>query len=367
MISPYRIKFRNKFNTDFDLICGCSFDSDHGNTESFFNKEVISSNIYDGSRRNIHGYKYSEIMNVQFTLIKQDYSDISDRENRQIIAWLTGSNKVEELIVYKDDSEVISYRLIGNIINIEQYKMANNRVVGMVINFEHISPYAYSPVKTVTKTVTSPEEFVINCRSDVYEKLLYPKITVTMGGTDNNGVLCMPVDTDPTASDYTMVEDLIYKYNKEYYIKINGLVATKIQVLNTLPSATSDTYNNYYLNLYDQLIYKGTINDNGQYAWEKLNKTGAGVEIKNTYFENGQETTVASMVTDCFKGESIILDGDNKIISSTETSKELPIRIFGDSFNWQWIGFVPGENSITISGNCTVKFEWVEPIKIGNL
>ena len=367
MISLNRFSFLNKFSTDFDVLADVFLDSDHGAIETFLNKDTISSTIYDGSRRNVHNYKYNEVLSPRFTLIKNNFGEFTEHENRKILAWLSGSNKVEKMVCYKDDSEVISFVLIGNITQIEQRKLANSRVIGYEFVFEHIAPYAYSPVKTVTKTVTSPEEFIVHSHSDVYEKYIYPKITVTMGGADEYGVLCMPVDEDPTAPDYVMVDDLIYKYNGEYYIKINGLVATKIKVFNILPSATVDTYNNYYLNLYDQLIYKGTVNDNGQYAWEKLNKTGAGFEIKNTYFEDGQETTVAAMVTDCYINEPIVLDGDNKLITSSETSVELPIRIFGDSFNWEWVCLVPGENHITVSGNCTVKFEWVEPIKIGNL
>ena len=43
------------------------------------------------------------------------------------------------------------------------------------------------------------------------------------------------------------------------------------------------------------------------------------------------------------------------------------MRIIGDSFNWEWIYLVPGENQITVSGGCEVTIQWVEPIKIGNV
>ena len=155
MISPYRIKFRNKTNEDFDVIVGASFDSDSGNTASFLNRESTSSNTYDGHRRNVHGYHYTDVLTVSFTLIKQDYTDITDNERRMMYAWLTGSNKVEELVVYKDDSEVVSYKLIGQFINIEHYKLGNGRDVGVVCTFEHIAPYAYSLPKTITKTINT--------------------------------------------------------------------------------------------------------------------------------------------------------------------------------------------------------------------
>lgn len=359
MVAPYRIKFRNQTNEDYDLIVGTAFDSDHGNTESFFNKEAVSSSIYDGSRRNVHGYHYTEVMNVSITLIKQDYSDITDRETRRIISWLTGSNKVEELTVYKDDSEVISYRLIGNVTNIEQYKMGNNRVVGYVINFENIAPWAFSPVRIITKICTEPTTFTFNCKTDVYEKHLFPRITVTVGDS-----FYIPVQEDPTTEFFEMLDNTVYKFENSYYAKVNNqkyhISVTESKIETQVPSAA--TVGKYCLSLSDNIIYKGVALDN-KYGWEKAVQTGAGFEIKNTYYENGVDVTVCSIITDCFENETITIDGDNRLISSSET----PMRIIGDSFNWEWLYLVPGENHITVSGVGTFIFEWVEPIKIGNL
>lgn len=362
MVAPYRIKFRGQTNIDFDLLCDLSFDSDHGNTDSFLAKESMSSNVYDGSRRNVHGYRYTDVMNVSFTLIKRDYTDITDRERRKIIAWLTGSNKVEELTIYKDDSEVVSYRLLGGFTNIEHYKMANNRDVGVVATFEHIAPYAYSPVKTRTINVPEDEQpIIIKCRTDVYEKPLYPKIQVTIGDS-----LYLPITEDPTVDTYEMLDNTVYKYNNAYYVKVNGqkqtvsgIFATNIENQTT----DADTYGKYYLCSTDRCVYKSIIDKSESYAWEMISKVGVGFEIKNTYYENGKDITVKSSVVGCDTNKVITLDGDNRIISSSET----PMRIFGDSFNWEWIYFVPGENHIEIAGDCTVTFQWVEPIKIGNM
>lgn len=359
MIAPHRIKFRGKSNDDFDLICGAAFESgDNGETESFLSKEAVSSNIYDGSRKNIHGYHYTEVINVQITLIKKNYESITEQENRKILAWLTGSNKTEELIVYKDDSEVVSYRLIGNVISVDQYKLANNRVVGYIFSFENIAPYAYSPVKTVTKTITSPETFIINCHTDAYEKNLYPKITVKIGDS-----MYIPVDEDPTSDSYDMLDNVIYEYDGHRYIKINGQKHS-IRTVPNIDNTTSDesTYNNYYFATADNYVYKGTIVKD-VYGWEQVAKIGTGFEIKNTYYEYNKDITVKSSVVDCHKHEVITIDGDNRLIASSET----PMRIIGDSFNWEWLYFVPEENHITICGNCTVIFEWVEPIKIGHI
>lgn len=362
MIAPYKIKFRGKTNLDFDLICHESFESDHGNTESFLSKESMSSNMYNGVRKNVHGYRYTDVINVSFTLIKSDYSDIEDIEFRRISAWITGSNQVEELAVYKDDSEVISYRLLGGFTNIEHYKMGNGRNVGVIATFENISPYAFSPVKTVT---ADPIE-IINCNTDAYENFLYPKITVTIGKPNEDGVMCIPITEDPMADGYEMMDNTVYQYENHYYTKVNEQKQTLSGVFSAnIDKQTPDstTYNKYYLCNADHYIYKGIINENSSYAWERYNKIGAGFEIKNTYYENGRDITVSTIVTDNHQNEIITIDGDNRVISSSDT----PMRIIGDSFNWEWLYFVPGENTITVAGNCTAVFQWVEPIKIGQM
>jgi hypothetical protein len=378
LISPYKIKFRHKTNVDFDLIVGATFDSDHGSVESFLNKESTTSNTYDGSRRNVHGYHYTDVINVSFTLIKRDYTDITDDERRKIYAWLTGSNKVEELTIYKDDSEVVSYRLIGGFTSIEHYKMGNGRDVGVVVNFEHIAPYAYSPVKTITKSVTTPETFILNCRTDAYETKLYPRLTVKIGES-----IYLPVTEDPSDPNFQILDNTIYEYHYDVtnsatgkvthhttlYVKVDGGVRALSGVfdegMDKQQIDSAQYVDAYYLCNADKYIYKGAFNDSGHY-WQKLIKVGAGFEIKNTYFDGDMDITVRSIVTNCYTPEVITLDGDNKIISSSDSS--IPyIRVFGDSFNWEWIYLVPGKNHITISGQCDVIIEWVEPIKIGNM
>lgn len=387
MISPYRIKFRNKTNTDFDLIVGAAFDSDNGNTESFLNKESTSSSIYDGSRRNVHGYHYTDIMNVSFTLIKQDYTDITDDERRRIYAWLTGSNKVEELVIYKDDSEVISYRLLGGFTSIEHYKLANGRDVGVVVNFEHIAPYAYSPVKSITKSITKPETVTINCNTDVYEKNIFPRITIKVGNS-----IYLPIEDNPMDPNFIAMDNTIYEYHYDVkneetgdvthktslHVKVNGGMRTLSGTFGTNienQKVTASEVGLYYLCDTDKYIYKGsetkTTDDSGNtiitgHYWERLIQVGAGFEIKNTYFNGEVDKTVKSVVTNCYEKEIIILDGDNKIISSSNS--DIPyMRVFGDTFNWEWIHLVPGKNHITISGQCDITIEWVEPIKIGNM
>ena len=361
MISLNRFSFRGNFSTDFDLIAGMSFDDDNGATETFLNKEAVSSTVYDGTKHNVHGYKYTDALTTKLTLVKKNRGEFSDFENRKILAWLTGSSQVEKMVCYRDDSDVISFVLIGNITQIEQRKISNSRIVGYEFTFEHIAPWAYSPIRTITKDITLPEQITIDCYTDVYEKNIYPKIQVTIGDS-----LYLEVAENPMVDTYIMLDNTVYKYGNSYYVKINGQKQTISGIFATdIENQTPDdsTYNKYYLCNTDLYIYKGIINEDSTYAWQRLIKIGAGFEIKNTYYKDSKDISITSTVTDCHKNEVITLDGTNRVISSSET----PMRIFGDSFNWDWIYLVPGENNITVSGGCKVTIQWVEPIKIGNV
>jgi hypothetical protein len=85
--------------------------------------------------------------------------------------------------------------------------------------------------------------------------------------------------------------------------------------------------------------------------------------VSNTYQYQGEEITVCSTIVGCHKEEVIIFDGANKLISSSET----PMRIIGEDFNWVFPYLMNGNNNISISGKCAVKFEWTEPRKVGQL
>ena len=366
MISLNRFFFRGKSSIDFDLLTELAFDGDSGSTETFLNRDAVSSSVYDGSRVNVHNFKYTENLNVKLTLIKNDFSDFNEFENRKILSWLTGSTKVEKMVCYKDDSEVVAFVLMGNITQIEQRKMGNGRVVGYDITFFHIAPYAYSPVRIVTKTVVEPKTFVINCYTDVYEKHLYPQVEITIADIGEDGVSCLPVIEDPMADGYDMFNNTIYKYENAYYTKVNNQ-KRQIQIFKGKiedKSIDETTYGKYYCATYDRCIYGCILQaDTSLYTWQKFGKIGAAFEIKNTYYEDGKDVVVSAIVTDNYENEVITINGDNRVISSSAT----PMRIIGDTFNWVWPYFVPGENHITISGNCTVTFQWVEPIKIGNV
>lgn len=70
---------------------------------------------------------------------------------------------------------------------------------------------------------------------------------------------------------------------------------------------------------------------------------------------------IESKILNNQSNEIITLDGDNEILFS----ERIGGRIFGNDFNLQWFPLKPGDNEITITGKCHIKFEWREPRKIG--
>ena len=104
MISPKRIKFRNKTNIDYDVIVDCAFESgDSGEVESYLNREAITTETYDGSYTRNHGYKYEEPLVATITFIKKNFEEFTPEENRRMLSWLTSARNAERLEIYHDD------------------------------------------------------------------------------------------------------------------------------------------------------------------------------------------------------------------------------------------------------------------------
>ena len=54
------------------------------------------------------------------------------------------------------------------------------------------------------------------------------------------------------------------------------------------------------------------------------------------------------------------------LFQTVQTTTESKARsVIGNDFAWKWLPLAPGGNRIRITGNCTITFEWREPIKIG--
>ena len=115
---------------------------------------------------------------------------------------------------------------------------------------------------------------------------------------------------------------------------------------------------------------KMTINidtDDNQPIYPRItvhqNGTSGDIKIINQHYDffNNASAPVITTVKNNGQTEQIVLDGTNRIISSSNTK-----RIFGDDFvNWTWLPLYDGRNEITVEGNCEVKFEYREIRKVG--
>ena len=105
------------------------------------------------------------------------------------------------------------------------------------------------------------------------------------------------------------------------------------------------------------------IDDKGVKHNSTTNSSGiqtTSVSIRNTYTDDKDEVRVFdTLVKNNIKGERIVLDGANKVVSSSST------RIFGNDFSWSWLPLYDGKNVLSFIGNCTVTIEYREPRKVG--
>ena len=326
MISLNRIKFGGAFSNELnmpDLIMDCAFDSDDSEASTFLTREAVASESYDGRHRRINSFKYTETFAPKFTFIKKEFVDFTQEEIRALLKYLTFTDATGLLEAYDDDSNVVSWASIGNFSEIQLYKIANKRVVGITAVWDSISPFALSDLYTVTKTPTATDNKIIIEIDTDDNKPVCPRVTIKQKGT----VVEIPEEITLNAlSD--MVENTVYFNGTTYYWKTSA--------------STDDAYFNESTSL--------------------PNIETTSVRLRNTHtdFLNQSKNLDAVIVKNNTPEETIVLDGANKIVSSDSTR-----RIFGDDFNLQHLELYDGKNEIAIEGNCEVTFEWREARKIG--
>lgn len=412
MISPFKIKWRSYSSLDFDVWTELAFgQGDSGETETFLSKEAVVSESYDGSIKRAYGYKYTESPTFTLTFIKKNYDDFTRDENRKILAWLTGSKSAGFIDVYTTDSERPEFCCLGNFISVNQYKMGNSRIVGYTAEFESLTPYCFSPLWSVTS--------MIPCFADKTEPLsVYrwkahynstnagPQYLYTLSshltldtamlqymGDESNFtdtglipweriVTITDGATYTTTGGYTMTleADGIYNLDKiiggtDFILDVHtddleSPIYPKITIqLNSNGNIIETSYEPteiadgivYYYRPKDLYFWK---DDKGRVRSANSNLSGitdSNITISNAYTDaDGKTRTVTSKIVNNIKGETIVLDGANKVVSSDREG-----RIFGDDFDWNWIPLMNGKNTFSVLANCTVTVEWREPIKVG--
>ena len=386
MISAQRIEWQGLDSLNFDLITDLAFDSDDGNSPSFLNQDGIYTEHYDG-HRTVYRAKKNEFFNPTFTFIKAGFGDFTIDEQRKILNWLS-TEKPGWLNVYHDDSNVLSYRCFGTWESIELYKLGNGRVVGYVVTFASTHPYAWSNKfiypevhHTIAEIGNNDEtndyldvdglsSVAITCNTDEYNKLIYPKVVVDFRGKN----IYYPVGERPKDAE-RMIPNALYRFvenGKDAYcvrvvvnneinivdvISINGGAEPSQELLEANP--------NGYFHIQDGKDH--TIKRIVDGRWEIVAKISAAVKINTTYTFNGEDISKEVILKGASLDEKITLDGTNKIVTVDSNLSDYKPRIIGDDFNWEWLPLAYGDNKITISGNCAVQIQWIEPRKVGSL
>lgn len=136
-----------------------------------------------------------------------------------------------------------------------------------------------------------------------------------------------------------------YAFSGLQTIETNGLDSTLKIIINTDDPTTP-------------IMPKITIKFNSSIE-EKID-----VKIQNVWTDTNQITHYETMkITNNTPMETIVVDGANKVISSS-----LTYRQFGDDFeHWKWLPLYDGINAINVTGDCKVVFEYREIRKIGEI
>jgi hypothetical protein len=329
MVSPQKIKYNGVSSADLnplDVILDVAFDSDNGAMSSYLNRSAVASESHDGRYKSTTRYKYDELFSPQFTIVKKDFSDFTQDEVRQVLKYLTSTDKPSLLEVYYDgDSNIVDWACIGGFVSIEMYKIANNRTVGILAKFEAITPFAMSGIYTFTKTISDSTDNKITIEIDTDDnKPVYPRVTVKHLGS----VVRIPDGKTLTyLSD--MAENTAYFNGATYYWK------------------TADSTDPAY-------FHSSTTNPN-------LATTSVKLTNKHTDFFKQSTVLEPTIVKNNNTTEIVTIDGANKVISSNSAN-----RIFDTDFvDWNWLALLDGKNEIVVEGNCTVTIEYREPRKIG--
>ena len=275
MISPYRIKYAgiagNELNIP-DLITCVAMDSDNGESPSFLNRESVASESHDGRYKRIHRMKYTETFSPKITLMKSDFKDFSMEDVRVVMKWLTTKDTTALLEVYYDDSNVVSWASIGGFVDLQTYKLANNRTIAITATWDSISPFAFSDLYTVTKTITATNnKITINIDTDDNQPV-YPRITIQQKGTAGDvKIINQHYNFFNQAS--TPVFTLVKNNTSTEKITIDG--ANKIIYSGNTSRIFGDNFNFVWLPLYDgrnELTVEG--NCEVTLEWREARKIG---------------------------------------------------------------------------------------------
>lgn len=343
-MSSYHALFKYAGHTSLEYgLRIVAFEPDNGEMDAFLGMESVFTESPRGTKRNVYGYKYNNVATIKITLVKQDYSDFTISDNREVLKWLTGNKQATWLdfydgycLDYVDDIKPI-YKFLGNFVGASQYKQ-DARVIGIVMTFESVSPWAY--------LCENKEPYSFN--------------NDTMQVTDN-GVL--------------YIGDI---YNSQIGVDIDNptVIVNNFTDNNDLFNITS--YNVVFANEQTSWCINNRSDDIYTYIYPNITYTNMGGSEKNNRLIITNKTLQEEThISDILRGECITIDSGKFIKSNIDG------KIFGESFHGMkydnetnemceaycvWPRLQSGENEFIIdgSGSGTVELSYIYPVKIGD-
>lgn len=295
------------------IIAAFASDTDNGLTDTFLSMDISSDDYYDGTKRYTYNSRYNTQATVTITVVKNNGKDFSLQQVRSCLKWLTGAKTDSWLDMYNGDE--IKYSFLGRVTNVQNYKL-DARIVGLIITFTSVSPWAYS----------APQVF--DC--SIYQLIDITEEGVLLKGGDN----AVPLGTDSEG-----VLSVSYLDNNNYFnITDDGVVYIDNSYRTVIDNQSDDLYTYIYLDI------------------DYINESSSFVSIRNITL--GEETKVTSIRTN----ESISISAKQFIIS------DVPNKIFGDTFNFVWPRLQPGPNDFIVEGDGrgSAKFTYRYPMKVGD-
>lgn len=295
------------------IIAAFASDTDNGLTDTFLSMDISSDDYYDGTKRYTYNSRYNTQATVTITVVKNNGKDFSLQQVRSCLKWLTGAKTDSWLDMYNGDE--IKYSFLGRVTNVQNYKL-DARIVGLIITFTSVSPWAYS----------APQVF--DC--SIYQLIDITEEGVLLKGGDN----AVPLGTDSEG-----VLSVSYLDNNNYFnITDDGVAYIDNSYRTVIDNQSDDLYTYIYLDI------------------DYINESSSFVSIRNVTL--GEETKVTSIRTN----ESISISAKQFIIS------DVPNKIFGDTFNFVWPRLQPGLNDFIVEGDGrgSAKFTYRYPMKVGD-
>lgn len=279
---------------------------DSGEMDTFLGMEQVYTDNPYGTKRLTYGAKYNNVAVIRISVMKTNGTDFTVTEVRDFLKWTTGARRSSYLDLVDGDEVKASF--LGHITAVYQQKM-DARTVGFTIEHTSVSPYAYSPLQSVScafgQALTYDDSIVSH---DIQDLIV-----------DNNGIL-----NNGTNAMFNISGDGILFIDKEVQLQLNN--------------PTDDIYSCVDVET------------------EIQNFSGDWVTIKNITLN---ETT---QIDNLVANENVTLTSGQFIIS------DKPNKIFGNTFNFIWPRLAPGINNMLISGSGegVVIFTYRYPIKIGD-